>query len=148
MSENRNGFTSKIGVVLATVGTAVGLGNIWRFPFILGNNGGGAFLLIYFLCLVFLGLPVVLAEFTVGRRAQANAVDAYKKFTKSPIWSKIGYLGVFAGFLIMGYYSVVLGWTAEYLFQAIVGNLQGHSPEAYQQMFADLSGGTVYPILL
>ena len=92
MSENRNGFTSKIGVVLATVGTAVGLGNIWRFPFILGNNGGGAFLLIYFLCLVFLGLPVVLAEFTVGRRAQANAVDAYKKFTKSPIWSKIGYL--------------------------------------------------------
>ncbi len=148
MSENRNGFTSKLGVILATVGTAVGLGNIWRFPFILGNNGGGAFLLIYFFCLVLLGLPVVLAEFTVGRRAQANAVDAYKKFTNNPIWSKIGYLGVFAGFLIMGYYSVVLGWTAEYLFQAIVGNLQGHSPEAYQQMFADLSGGTVYPILL
>ena len=148
MSENRNGFTSKLGVILATVGTAVGLGNIWRFPFILGNNGGGAFLLIYFFCLVLLGLPVVLAEFTVGRRAQANAVDAYKKFTKNPFWSKIGYLGVLAGFLIMGYYSVVLGWTAEYLFQAIVGNLQGHSPEAYQQMFADLSGGTFYPILL
>ncbi len=147
-TSKRGGFTSKLGVVLATVGTAVGLGNIWRFPFIVGDNGGGAFLLIYFFCLVLLGLPVVLAEFTVGRRAQANAVDAYKKFTTSPIWSKIGYLGVLAGFLIMGYYSVVIGWTAEYLFQAIIGNLSGHTPEAYQEMFTGLASDTVYPIML
>ena len=124
-SENRSGFTSKLGVILATVGTAVGLGNIWRFPFVAGENGGGAFLLIYFFCLILLGLPVVMAEFTVGRRAQANAVDAYKKFTKNPIMSRIGYLGVFAGLIIMGYYSVVMGWTLEYLYQAIVGGLTG-----------------------
>ena len=147
-SENRKGFTSKLGVILATVGTAVGLGNIWRFPYIVGENGGGAFLIIYFFCLLFLGLPVVLAEFTVGRRAQSNAVDAYKKFSNHPIWSRIGYLGVLAGFLIMGYYAVVVGWTIDYLYEAIVGNLQGHTPEAYTQLFAELSGDTIYPILL
>lgn len=147
-SDNRSGFTSKLGVILATVGTAVGLGNIWRFPFVAGENGGGAFLLIYFFCLILLGLPVVMAEFTVGRRAQANAVDAYKKFTKNPIMSRIGYLGVFAGLIIMGYYSVVMGWTLEYLYQAIVGGLTGHSPEAYGTMFSELSGGIYYPILL
>lgn len=144
----RNGFSSKVGVILSTVGTAVGLGNIWRFPYIVGENGGGAFLIIYFFCLILLGLPVVLAEFTVGRRAQSNAVDAFKKFSKNPIWSRIGYLGVLAGFLIMGYYAVVVGWTVHYLYEAIIGNLQGYSPADYSNMFTSLSGDFFYPILL
>jgi len=91
----------------------VGLGNIWRFPYVAGDNGGGAFLIIYILCVLLLGLPLMIAEFSVGRASHLNAVGAYRKLNRR--WSFLGYNGVLAAFLILGFYFVVSGWTAEYM---------------------------------
>lgn len=146
-TENRGSFSSKIGVILATVGTAVGLGNVWRFPYIVGENGGGAFLVIYILSLLLLGIPGVIAEFIVGRHSHANAVDSFKKLAPKTKWHWIGYSGVLAGFLIMGYYAVVVGWTLEYLTQAILGNLSGMSVEQYGQVFDQFAGHPYWPLV-
>jgi len=120
-TEARGKFASKAGVVLATAGSAVGLGNIWRFPYETGMNGGAAFILIYLLCLIALGLPAMLCEFVVGRRAQRNATRAYGGWP----WKLTGCLGVLTGFLIMGFYSVVAGWTLQYIFASVAGQLHG-----------------------
>ena len=146
-TENRGSFSSKIGVILATVGTAVGLGNVWRFPYIVGENGGGAFLVIYILSLLLLGIPGVIAEFIVGRHSHANAVDSFKKLAPKTKWHWIGYSGVLAGFLIMGYYAVVVGWTLEYLTQAILGNLPGMTVEQYGQVFDQFAGHPYWPLV-
>lgn len=146
-TENRGNFSSKIGVILATVGTAVGLGNVWRFPYIVGENGGGAFLVIYILALLLLGIPGVIAEFIVGRHSHANAVDSFKKLAPKTKWHWIGYSGVLAGFLIMGYYAVVVGWTLEYLTQAILGNLSGMTVEQYGQVFDQFAGHPYWPLV-
>ena len=146
-TENRGSFSSKIGVILATVGTAVGLGNVWRFPYIVGENGGGAFLVIYILSLLLLGIPGVIAEFIVGRHSHANAVDSLKKLAPKTKWHWIGYSGVLAGFLIMGYYAVVVGWTLEYLTQAILGNLSGMTVEQYGQVFDQFAGHPYWPLV-
>ena len=114
----RGGFGSKIGVVLASAGSAVGLGNIWRFPYMTGQNGGAAFILVYLCCVFLLGLPVMLSEFSIGRRAHSNTMRAYLKLAPGTKWFMLGGMGVLAGFLILGYYSVVCGWTLEYLFQS------------------------------
>jgi NSS family neurotransmitter:Na+ symporter len=146
-TENRGNFSSKIGVILATVGTAVGLGNVWRFPYIVGENGGGAFLVIYILALLLLGIPGVIAEFIVGRHSHANAVDSFKRLAPKTKWHWIGYSGVLAGFLIMGYYAVVVGWTLEYLNQAILGILSGMTVEQYGQVFDQFAGHPYWPLV-
>ena len=112
----RVNFGSKIGVVLAAAGSAVGLGNIWRFPYETGNHGGAAFILVYLACVLMLGMPIMIAEFTVGRHSKASTGRAYKVLAPGTHWKWLGYLGVLAGFLILGYYSVVAGWTLEYIF--------------------------------
>ena len=115
MSVNeRANFGSKIGVILASAGSAVGLGNIWRFPSELGSNGGAAFLLVYLLCIILLGLPVMVSEFLIGRRSQANTASAYQKLAPGTKWHVVGLMGVFSAFLILSYYVVVAGWTLEY----------------------------------
>ncbi|MCD7931560.1 MAG: sodium-dependent transporter [Tannerellaceae bacterium] len=146
-TEKRVTFGSKLGVVLATVGCAVGLGNIWRFPYMTGINGGAAFLLIYFICTLFLGLPVMLTEFFIGRKSRRNAAGAFKVMAPGTKWSIIGYNGVFAAFFILGFYAVVSGWTLEYIFQALSGSLNGKSAEEFQQDFTLFSGSIVRPIL-
>lgn len=146
-SENRGSFSSKIGVILATVGTAVGLGNVWRFPYVVGENGGGAFLFVYILSLILLGIPGVVAEFIVGRHSQANAVDSFKKLAPKTKWHWIGYSGVLAGFLIMGYYAVVVGWTLEYLVQAIAGNLSNMTTAQYGEMFDQFASHPYLPLI-
>jgi neurotransmitter:Na+ symporter, NSS family len=133
--EVRDNFTGKLGIVLATVGSAVGLGNIWRFPYEAGQNGGGAFILIYLVCVFLLGFPLVMAEFAVGIKAKANVVGSFKSLAPNTKWFFVGLMGVLAGFMIMGFYYVVTGWTAEYFWQAIQGNLLHKSPEEYKQMF-------------
>ena len=100
-------FVTKLGVIAATVGSSVGLGNIWRFPYETGQNGGAAFLLVYILCVLFLGLPVMLAEFVVGRSAKANVNRSFLKLAPGTHWNIIGYMGVFAPVFIMGFYSVM-----------------------------------------
>ena len=101
----------KLSAVLVAAGSSVGLGNIWRFPYVAGDNGGGAFLAIYILCVLIMGLPLMIAEFSVGRASHKNAVGAYRALDRK--WSFLGYNGVLAAFLILGFYFVVSGWTAE-----------------------------------
>ena len=103
MKERAN-FGSKIGVILASAGSAVGLGNIWRFPCMVGENGGAAFILIYILCVMFLGVPVMVSEFLIGRKAGSNAVEAYSKLAPGTPWIWLGVMGVVAAFLILSYY--------------------------------------------
>lgn len=117
--DNRANFGSKLGVILASAGSAVGLGNIWRFPFETGNHGGAAFILIYLGCILILGIPILIAEFTIGRHSRANTAGAYRILAPGTQWRWVGRMGVLAGFLILGYYSVVAGWTLEYIYKSI-----------------------------
>lgn len=145
-NNNRATFGSKLGVVLATVGCAVGLGNIWRFPYMVGSNGGAAFLLIYVICILILGLPVMITEFFIGRRSKRNAAGAFKVMAPGTKWSIIGYNGVLAAFLILGFYSVVAGWTLEYMMQALTGSLSGKTAADFTSDFETFSSGIIRPI--
>lgn len=155
----RVNFGSKIGAVLAAAGSAVGLGNIWRFPYETGNHGGAAFILVYLACVFMLGMPIMIAEFTVGRHSKASTGRAYKVLAPGTHWKWLGYLGVLAGFLILGYYSVVAGWTLEYILEAGMNGFADKKPEdfvvAFQSfsrtLFVRLSGWSSFywpPILL
>lgn len=143
----RDSFSSKLGVIAAAAGSAVGLGNIWRFPYVTGENGGGAFLLIY-LCFVFaIGFPVMLAEFTIGRRAQRNALGSFKKLAPGKPWYLIGLMGIVAAFMILAFYSTIAGWTLEYLVQAFANGFDGKTSEQLTRSFEVFQGGTFRPLL-
>ncbi|MDE6333749.1 MAG: sodium-dependent transporter [Muribaculaceae bacterium] len=120
---SKNQFGSKIGLIAATVGSAVGLGNIWRFPAVTQANGGAAFLLLYIGCVALLGIPVMLAEFSLGRAGQSDAIGAFRRLAPGKAWWIAGALGIFASYIITCFYIVVEGWTLEYLWQSISGNL-------------------------
>ncbi|NJB66796.1 NSS family neurotransmitter:Na+ symporter [Desulfobaculum xiamenense] len=125
--QHRDGFTSSIGVTLATLGSAVGLGNIWKFPYMTGMNGGASFLLVYILCTFLVGLPVMISEILIGRHVKANAITCYKSLSpKGQPWFLIGVAGVVSAFLIMAFYTEVAGWVFAYIFKSIgllfVGN--------------------------
>lgn len=126
MSGNeRAKFGSKLGIILASAGSAVGLGNIWRFPCEVGENGGAAFILVYLACVFFLGVPVMVSEFLIGRHSHANTATAYQILAPRTQWKWVGLMGVFAGFLILSYYTVVAGWTLEYMVAAATGQFSG-----------------------
>ncbi|MDE6467582.1 MAG: sodium-dependent transporter, partial [Muribaculaceae bacterium] len=116
-------FGSKIGLIAATVGSAIGLGNVWRFPGETQANGGAAFLLLYILCVLCLGIPVMLAEFSLGRSGRSDAIGAFRKLSPRSAWWIVGLAGVMASYLILSYYMVVAGWTLEYLVESIGGGL-------------------------
>ena len=145
MNERAN-FGSKLGVILATAGSAVGLGNVWRFPYMAGENGGAVFIIIYVVCVVLLGIPCMVSEFIVGRHGQANTARAYRKLAGRTPWAVIGYMGVLTGFLITGYYAVVSGWCLQYVWASLIGHLQG-DPEYFRTYFAELSADPVKPVL-
>ena len=111
----RASFGSKLGVILATAGSAVGLGNVWRFPYMAGQNGGAVFIIIYVGCVLLLGIPCMISEFIIGRHAQSNTARAYRKVGGRNPLSYIGYMSVLTGFLITGYYAVVSGWCLQYI---------------------------------
>lgn len=140
-------FGSKLGVILASVGSAVGLGNIWRFPYETGQNGGAAFLLIYCICVIVLGLPVMLTEFFIGRHSRKNTAGAFNAIAPGTKWQLIGYNGVLVAFLILGFYSVVAGWTLEYIYQSLSGSLSGKTAEQFAEGFNLFNSGVVRPIL-
>lgn len=123
MSEKRSQFGSKLGMIAAAAGSAVGLGNIWRFPSETADGGGAIFIIVYFLCVLFFGVPVMVAEFIVGRSSRANAAGAFHKLASGTQWKWVGRLGVFTGFVILGFYMVVCGWTLDYFFQSITGSI-------------------------
>lgn len=116
-------FSSKIGLIAATVGSAVGLGNVWRFPAEVQSNGGGAFLIVYILCMLILGIPVMLTEFSLGRGTQSDAQGAFLKLKPKSNWGGVGILAILASYMITCFYMVVAGWTFEYLLQSLSGNL-------------------------
>ncbi len=124
-AKQRGRFGSKIGIVLATAGSAVGLGNIWRFPYMTGMNGGAAFILIYIVCVFLLGIPGMVAEFIVGRSGESNAAKAYYRLAGRTPWRVIGYLGVATSMIILGFYAVVAGWCLQYLIASLAGELSG-----------------------
>lgn len=135
-----------MSAVLVAAGSSVGLGNIWRFPYVAGDNGGGAFLVIYILCVLLLGLPLMVAEFSVGRASHRNAVGAYRALDRR--WSFLGYNGVLAAFLILGFYFVVSGWTAEYMIHSLTGSLSRFTTaEEYRGIFERFIRNPWRPVL-
>ena len=143
----RVSFGSKIGAILAAAGSAVGLGNIWRFPYEAGNHGGAAFILVYLACVFLMGLPIMIAEFTVGRRAKASTGKAFAALSPGTQWKWIGYLGVLAGLLILGYYSVVAGWTLEYIVASLTNSFAGKGPQDFVVSFQEFSQDPFRPLL-
>jgi len=140
------GKFGKMGVILATAGSAVGLGNVWRFPYMTGQNGGAAFFLIYFGCILLLGIPGMVSEFIVGRHGQANAFRAYGQMSKSGRWRFVGYLGILTSSIILGFYAVVAGWCLQYLFASLRGQLNGDA-DYVLNYFQSFSADPLMPCL-
>lgn len=146
MTNERAKFGSRFGLILATAGSAVGLGNIWRFPYMAGNNGGAAFILVYIGCVLLLGIPCMISEFIIGREGASNTARAYTKLSNGTAWKYIGFMGVLTGFLIIGYYAVVAGWCLQYIFASAAGELQG-DPKYVAGYFSEFSASPVKPVL-
>lgn len=143
----RDSFTSKFGVIAATAGSAIGLGNIWRFPYIAGENGGGAFLVVYLLFVLGIGIPVMMSEFVIGRRALLNPYGAFKKLAPGKPWFLIGLMGVGAAFMILVFYNTVAGWTLEYIYKSITNAFEGKTSAELTTMFDGFREGSMRPLL-
>ena len=144
--ENRGSFGSKIGIILATAGSAVGLGNVWRFPYMTGENGGAAFILVYILFIFLLGLPGMVNEFIIGRHSASNAARAYHKMSRGKPWKGVGLLGILCSTIILGFYSVVAGWCLQYLYASVAGHISGDA-DYVRRYFVEFSSSPIRPIL-
>lgn len=144
MAERAN--FGKIGVILATAGSAVGLGNIWRFPYMTGQNGGAAFIIIYIVCVLMLGIPGMIAEFIVGRHGASNAARAYQRFGKGKAWGAVGLMGVVTSTIILGFYAVVAGWCLQYLYASLVSEVPGEKA-AVATYFQSFASDPLKPVL-
>ncbi|AUG54113.1 sodium-dependent transporter [Thalassospira marina] len=142
----REHWGSRLGFILAAAGSAVGLGNIWKFPYMAGVNGGGAFLLIYLALVFTIGLSVMLAEMVIGRMAEKNAIGAFKKL-KGGAWPLVGLCGVAAAFMILSFYSVVAGWTIAYMVKAVTGDISSSDPAVLGAAFGGFISGNVSPLV-
>lgn len=143
---NRGSFGSKIGLILATAGGAVGLGNVWRFPYMAGQEGGAAFILVYIGSVLLLGIPCMISEFIIGRHGASNTARAYTKLSNGTAWKWVGYLEVLTGFLITGYYAVVSGWCLQYVYASIMGELHG-DPTFVANYFKEFSSDPIRPVM-
>ena len=143
----RDSFGSKIGIIAAAAGSAIGLGNIWRFPYVAGENGGGAFLVFYILFIIAIGVPVMLSELLIGRRAQRNPFGAFRLLKPGQPWYLIGLMGIAAAFMILAFYSTIAGWTLEYLYQAIIHGFDGKSPDQLESMFKQFQADGWMPVI-
>src|SRR5512143_3436520 len=127
VAKSRDGFTTGLGVIAATLGSAIGLGNIWKFPTLTGLNGGAAFIIIYLACTLLVGLPVMISELALGRRARADAVTTFQKLAprnaagRQEPWWLVGGMGALAAFLILAFYTEVAAWVFAYIFKAAFG---------------------------
>lgn len=137
-------WSSRFAFILAVAGSAIGLGNIWKFPYIAGVNGGGAFVLVYLLCVFIVGLPIMMAEILMGRRGRRNPIATMRLLGDeeggSQRWAIVGAVGVIAGFLILSYYSVIAGWAIAYIFQGVSGAFTAIDTEGVGEIFSRLSG--------
>jgi len=143
----RDSFGSTFGVIAAAAGSAIGLGNIWKFPYITGMNGGAAFIIVYLICIAVIGLPVMLSEFIIGRKAQKNAIGSFKKLAPGTPWFLTGWMGVLAAFSILSFYGVVAGWSLYYIAKSLTGSLAGLTPEQMGGLFGGFITGASGPII-
>ncbi|GAA3584180.1 MULTISPECIES: sodium-dependent transporter [Marinobacter] len=141
-SAKRGLWSSRLAFILAATGSAVGLGNVWKFPYITGENGGGAFVLVYLLCIAVIGIPIMMAEVFIGRSGRHNPVASMRlvaeRNLRSPLWRVSAIIGVLAAFIILSFYSVIGGWAASYITHAASGDFTGQSAEVVNQIFGDL----------
>ncbi len=147
MEQKRGSFGSQLASVLVVAGSAVGLGNIWRFPYELGKGGGAVFLLIYVVCIVVFGLPLMVSEFALGRNARSNTARAYGSLGGNKAWRWVGFLGVLTGALILCYYGVVAGWAMEYLVRAGVGGFYARTATDFINDFSSFVADPMRPIV-
>ncbi|MCM8710049.1 sodium-dependent transporter [Clostridium sp. SYSU_GA19001] len=152
--KKRETFSTGLAVFFATLGSAVGLGNIWKFPYLTGNSGGGAFVFTYLICILLVGIPVMVAEFYIGRKTRKNAVGAFTALKASPFWKIIGYMGAAASLFIMFFYSSVAGWVYSYVFKALTGKFGALAKKPVEEAvktageeFSLTVGGTYSPVL-
>ena len=147
---DRGQCSSSIGFIIASAGSAVGLGNLWKFPYVAGNNGGGIFVVIYLSLILFLGFTITLAEMAIGRNTKLSAVGAFEKVGKK--WKYAGFLGVLSAFLVLSYYCVLGGWVLEYIVAYLksgsAGNLLGTTPEQTRLFFDSFISTTAAPLFL
>ena len=143
----REVFGSKFGILAAAAGSAIGLGNIWKFPYITGENGGAAFILVYLICIAFIGLPVMLSEFLIGRRSQKAAVGSFKVLKPGTPWFLTGWAGLLAAFFILSFYGVVAGWTLNYIVWSVTNHLGGVTPDEVGAAFGGFITDPVKPII-
>jgi len=136
-NKGREGFSSGLAAFFATLGSAVGLGNIWKFPYVVGSNGGAAFLLVYFICIIFVGLPVMISEFYMGRKTRKSVVGAVQELNSHKKWRSIGISSILSSYFIVFFYSAVGGWVYSYVFRAIKGDFNEATAENVQVMFMD-----------
>jgi NSS family neurotransmitter:Na+ symporter len=153
MAQERAQWSGRLGFILAAAGSAIGLGNLWKFPYITYENNGGAFVIIYLAAIAVVGVPIMVAEVLLGRRSQRNAVGAFRVLAEGKpggrAWRGVGFLGVITGFIILSYYSVIAGWTLRYILAAVTGELGAlaHHPEALQSFFGDFLANPYQQIL-
>ena len=155
MSQNNNGqpakrmslhgqWSSRMAFIMAVTGSAVGLGNIWKFPYVAGANGGGAFVLVYLACVVVVGMPIMMSEILLGRRGRRNPVATMALLGEeegaSRRWGWVGGLGVAAGVLILSFYSVIAGWSLDYVFESLTGSFYKQDAEGVDAVFGRLTG--------
>ncbi len=142
---SRDSFSSKFGIIAAAAGSAIGLGNIWRFPYIAGENGGGAFLILYLAFIFVIGIPVMMSELTIGRRAQLNAFGSFKKLAPGKPWYLVGFMGVIAAFMILAFYSTIAGWTLQYLYLSITDAFSGKTQVELTQVYDTFLASSYMP---
>lgn len=151
MAENkeikkRSAFRSRFGIIAAAAGSAIGLGNIWRFPYMTGENGGAAFILIYLGIIFAIGVPLMISEFIIGRQSQRNPVGAFKVLKPNSQWKWVGVMGVIASLLILAFYSTVAGWTLEYIKIAVANQYHNLDAEGLRTLFSNFTNNSFMPV--
>lgn len=143
MESQHGTWSNRLAFIFAATGSAVGLGNIWKFPYMTGENGGGAFVIIYLLCIACIGIPIMIAEVMLGRMGRQSPINTMlslsKTYGRSSAWSSIGWMGVVAGFMILSYYAVIAGWVLHYMFLISKGHFAGADGEFVSNTFSDFT---------
>ena len=145
---SRENFSSRLGLLAAAAGSAIGLGNIWKFPYITGKNGGAAFILVYLGCIFLIGIPVMLSEFAIGRKNQVNAVESFKKIAPNTKWHWTGYLATATAFIILSFYAIIAGWVFSYIWRSASGALRGVAADGFGDYFSVLTANPVEPMIM
>jgi neurotransmitter:Na+ symporter, NSS family len=143
----RENFASRLGVIAAAAGSAIGLGNIWRFPYITGQGGGAAFIVVYLFFIVFIGMSCLLTEFVIGRRAQSDAIGSFLKLAPGKLWVVGGWICVITVTLIFSYYVVIFGWTLDYVVKSVMNVFAGKTPEQVAMIFQNTTSAVFLPIV-